>query len=91
VSSDPQTDDPVVLALRRLEVLVAINGRRRILLGRGEAAESRGISLRHFHSEVAPHVPFVQIGKRILYRPADLERWADGAQEHRPQRRGPRA
>jgi hypothetical protein len=49
----------------------------RMLLTRREAAAALGVSLRHFQRHVQPFVPCVYSGQLRLYRPRDLERWAD--------------
>ncbi len=50
----------------------------RMLLTRQEAAAALGVSLRHFQRHVQPFVPCVYSGQLRLYRPRDLERWAEG-------------
>jgi hypothetical protein len=49
----------------------------RMLLTRREAAVVLGMSLRHFQRHVQPFVPCVYSGQLRLYRPRDLEQWAD--------------
>jgi hypothetical protein len=49
----------------------------RMLLTRSEAAAALGVSLRHFQRHVQPFVRCVYSGQLRLYRPRDLERWAD--------------
>jgi hypothetical protein len=49
----------------------------RMLLSRREAAAALGVSLRHFQRHVQPFVPCVYSGQLRLYRPRDLERWAE--------------
>jgi hypothetical protein len=49
----------------------------RMLLTRQEAAEALGMSLRHFQRHAQPFLPCVYSGQLRLYRPNDLERWAD--------------
>ena len=49
----------------------------RMLLTRQEAAATLGMSLRHFQRHVQPFVRCVYSGQLRLYRPRDLERWAD--------------
>ena len=49
----------------------------RLLLTRKEAAEALGMSLSHFQRHVQPHIPCVYSGQLRLYRPVDLERWAE--------------
>jgi hypothetical protein len=49
----------------------------RMLLSRREAAAALGVSLRHFQRHVQPYVRCVYSGQLRLYRPRDLERWAD--------------
>lgn len=51
----------------------------RMLLTRGEAAAALGMSLRHFQRHVQPYVRCVYSGQLRLYRPGELERWADAA------------
>lgn len=51
----------------------------RLLLTRREAAESLSMSLSHFQRHVQPFLPCVYSGQLRLYRPADLERWSEGA------------
>ena len=49
----------------------------RMLLSRQEAADALGVSLRHFQRHVQPCVPCVYSGQLRLYRPRDLEQWAE--------------
>ncbi|MGH2975281.1 MAG: hypothetical protein ACRDLL_10500 [Solirubrobacterales bacterium] len=49
----------------------------RLLLSRREAAAALGMSLSHFQRHVQPHLRCVYSGQLRLYRPCDLERWAD--------------
>lgn len=49
----------------------------KLLLSRREAAESLGMSLSHFQRHVQPQIPCVYSGQLRLYRPRDLERWAE--------------
>ena len=49
----------------------------RMLLSRQEAADALGVSLRHFQRHVQPFVPCVYSGQLRLYRPRDLEQWAE--------------
>lgn len=49
----------------------------RLLLTRQEAAEALGMSLSHFQRHVQGHIPCVYSGQLRLYRPADLESWAE--------------
>lgn len=51
----------------------------RLLLTRAEAAEALGMSLSHFQRHVQPFIPCVYSGQLRLYRPADLEKWAEQA------------
>lgn len=51
--------------------------RARLLLTRREAAEALGVSLSHFQRHVQPHLRCVYSGQLRLYRPCDLERWAE--------------
>jgi hypothetical protein len=57
----------------------------RLLLTRREAAATLGMSLRHFQRHVQPLVPCVYSGQLRLYRPRDLERWAED-EAYRPGR-----
>jgi hypothetical protein len=59
---------------------------QRLLLSRREAAQSLGMSLSHFQRHVQPHLRCVYSGQLRLYRPNDLERWAE-AQACEPGRR----
>jgi len=58
----------------------------RLLLTRREAAQVLGVSLSHFQRHVQPHLRCVYSGQLRLYRPCDLERWAD-SQACEPRRR----
>lgn len=49
----------------------------KFLLTRSEAAEALGMSLSHFQRHVQPHLPCVYSGQLRLYRPRDLEEWAE--------------
>jgi len=51
----------------------------RLLLKRGEAARSLGMSLRHFQRHVQPYIPCVYSGRLRQYRPEDLRSWAERA------------
>ena len=51
----------------------------KLLLNRREAAAALGMSLSHFQRHVQPFLPCVYSGQLRLYRPADLERWSEGA------------
>lgn len=48
-----------------------------VTLRRDEAAASLGVSLDWFQRNVAPQVPAVRIGRMVLYRVVDLEKWAE--------------
>ncbi len=50
---------------------------QRLLLSRREAAQALGVSLSHFQRHVQCELPCVYSGQLRLYRPADLERWAE--------------
>jgi hypothetical protein len=47
------------------------------LIDRQESAWRLGVSLSHFQRHVQPHLPCVYSGQLRLYRPADLEAWAE--------------
>lgn len=49
----------------------------RLLVTRLEAAERLGMSLSHFQRHVQPHLRCVYSGQLRLYRPSELERWAE--------------
>ena len=49
----------------------------RLLLTRREAAAALSMSLSHFQRHVQPYLRCVYSGQLRLYRPGDLERWAD--------------
>jgi hypothetical protein len=51
----------------------------RLLLTREESARVLGMSLRHFQRHVQSDLPCVYSGQLRLYRPRDLERWAESA------------
>jgi hypothetical protein len=48
-----------------------------MLLTRQEAAEASGMSLRHSQRNPQPYLPCVDSGQLRLYRPRELERWAE--------------
>lgn len=50
---------------------------QRLLLTRREAARALGMSLSHFQRHVQGQLPCVYSGQLRLYRPADLELWAE--------------
>ena len=46
-----------------------------------EAAASLGLSLKTFNKQIRPHVPLIRLGRKVVVRVDDLERWArDNAQ-----------
>ena len=49
----------------------------RLLLTRREAAAALSMSLSHFQRHVQPYLRCVYSGQLRLYRPGDLERWAE--------------
>jgi hypothetical protein len=49
----------------------------RLLLTRREAAKALGMSLSHFQRHVQPWLRCVYSGQLRLYRPEELERWAE--------------
>jgi hypothetical protein len=49
----------------------------KLLLSRREAAAALGISLSHFQRHVQPYLRCVYCGQLRLYRPDDLENWAE--------------
>jgi hypothetical protein len=49
----------------------------RVLLSKQEAAAALSMSVRHFERYVQAHLPCVYSGQLTLYRPRDLEHWAD--------------
>jgi hypothetical protein len=51
----------------------------RYLKTRREAAEWFGVSLSHFQRHIQPHLRCIYSGQLRLYRPEDLERYADQA------------
>jgi hypothetical protein len=46
-------------------------------LTRQQAAAAMAMSLSHFERHVQPHLPVVRSGQLLLYRPSDLDRWAE--------------
>jgi hypothetical protein len=53
-----------------------VSGEERILIGRREAAQRLGMSLRSFERFVQPEVPIVRRGGLRLVRVKSLEAWA---------------
>jgi hypothetical protein len=53
------------------------SGQPPLLLTRQQAAATLAMSLSHFERHVQPHLPVVRSGQLLLYRPVDLQRWAD--------------
>jgi hypothetical protein len=51
----------------------------RLLLTREESARALGMSLSHFQRHVQSQLRCVYSGQLRLYRPSDLERWAERA------------
>lgn len=51
----------------------------RLALNQAEAAEALGISVNTFKRRVRPHVRRVDIGGRMLFPVADLEKWLQRA------------
>jgi hypothetical protein len=51
----------------------------RLLLTREESARALGMSLSHFQRHVQSQLRCVYSGQLRLYRPEDLERWAERA------------
>lgn len=49
----------------------------RLLYTREESAAMLGMSLSHFQRHVQPHLKCVYSGQLRLYRPKELERWAE--------------
>ena len=49
----------------------------RFLYTREESARVLGMSLSHFQRHVQPRLRCVYVGQLRLYRPSDLERWAE--------------
>jgi hypothetical protein len=53
------------------------SGPGKLLLSRREAAAALGVSLSHFQRHVQPYLRCVYSGQLRLYRPDDLEAWAE--------------
>jgi hypothetical protein len=51
------------------------NGEVRLALGRRDAARACGVSVDFFDHEIRPELAAVQIGRRRVWRVAELERW----------------
>lgn len=49
----------------------------RVLLGKQEAAEALGMSVRHFERHVQPDLPVVYSGQLRLFPMSALQAWAD--------------
>ena len=58
-----------------VDALVAQN--QRIAVGAEEAAAILGISRAFFLERIAPELRCIRVGRRRLYRVAELERWAE--------------
>lgn len=54
-----------------------------VTLRQEEAAEALGVSVRWFQINVQPNVPSVRVGRMVLYRVQDLEKWAEANLERR--------
>jgi hypothetical protein len=54
-----------------------LSGHHPVLLTRQQAAAALAMSLSHFERHVQPHLPVVRSGQLLLYRPSDLDRWAE--------------
>jgi hypothetical protein len=78
-ASDTGSQAELTALLEQLALRVTAGGRRsrRLLLTRKEAAAALGMSLSHFQRHVQPQLPCVYSGQLRLYRPSDLERWAE--------------
>ncbi len=48
-----------------------------VTLRQEEAAEALGVSVRWFQINVQPNIPTVRVGRMVLYRVQDLEKWAE--------------
>lgn len=65
-------------AIRRRGGRIApLHALSRFLYTREEAAAAFGMSLSHFQRHVQPHLKCVYSGQLRLYRPQELERWAE--------------
>jgi hypothetical protein len=55
----------------------------RLLLSRDEAAVAIGLSVRELDDLTSPRGPIgcVRVGRRVLFAPAELQRWIDAASE----------
>jgi len=60
----------------------------KLLLSTKEAAGALGISVRHLYNLSAPKgpIPVVRLGKRVLYRPQDLEAFLQRAVQNELER-----
>ncbi len=58
----------------------------RLLLSRDEAAKALNVSVRMLDSLTEPAGPLkpVRIGRRVLFSPAELQRWIDAETKARP-------
>lgn len=54
-----------------------------VTLRQEEAAEALGVSVRWFQINVQPNIPTVRVGRMVLYRVQDLEKWAEANLERR--------
>jgi hypothetical protein len=65
------------LALMSAEVTSTAPGPGKLLVSRREAASALGVSLSHFQRHIQPYLRCVYCGQLRLYRPDDLEAWAE--------------
>jgi hypothetical protein len=72
--------------LLRLEAKLGTPELAARLLDREQAAAAVGVGVRTFERHIAPELGRVQVGTRVLYPTAEIERWV-GARTLRPARR----
>ena len=56
---------------------IALAATPRIAVGAGEAAAILGVSRAFFLERIATELKCIRVGRRKLYRVAELERWAE--------------
>jgi len=49
-----------------------------------QSAQRCGVSPSHFYSEIRPHLPAIQIGRRVLFDVADLDAFMSSRKEDGP-------
>jgi hypothetical protein len=66
---------PPITPARRSSLDRTRNGEIQLAVGRQEAARACGVSVDFFDHEIRPELAAVHIGRRRVWRIAELERW----------------